>query len=201
MSKNKQVIIIQLYNRTVTLLDSIRFRSRKEREREIAYQYNTLRSDIKKLVNDPKFDRIIKPVWCLRPFSHIPILFSIFAILLGFFYFLIGLEGVVYFIIVTFILVLIFLKSLPYRSYPRRWWNRDYWFLAGTIGQIIDRLKLLQDYLEHYITINYPSARKSWKGKYENTKAEAPVLSQYSPESEIELDQEIDEYLVLPHFV
>ena len=82
--KSKQ--FIQVFNRSNALIKSLDRWKYWVRDRDSAIRYNTLRDDVKRLVNDPDFDRTVPPAWYFKPFLHIPLALLAFLVILGMVY-------------------------------------------------------------------------------------------------------------------
>jgi hypothetical protein len=140
--------LIQLNNRLVQLAYSLRRRSGSERNRDLATRYNILRADVKRVVNDPHFDRTVPPVWCFEPL-HISsaLLVPLLVVLLG--------VGLAYFLLESnvFDIVLLITSSMLVMVL-----GVGFFVLievpASTIEQVQDRTKMLHQYLEDYIALN-----------------------------------------------
>ena len=138
---------VQLFNRSNALIASLNRWKYWVRDRDAAIRYNTLREDVKRLVNDPGFDRTVPPVWYLKPFLHIPITFLSILAILGTVYLLTDIQTtktVAIFGGLAILLIAFYLFSD----------NRNNWILASNIGQIQEKANLLRDYLVDYIKLN-----------------------------------------------
>jgi len=147
MIESKQ--FIQLFNRSNALVESLKRWKHWVRDRDAAIRYNTLRDDVKRMVNDPDFDRTVPSAWYLKPFLHIPLVFISILAMLGILYSLTNTQTtlIIAFIIFGGLILLIgFPSSLP--------GNKDKWFLACTIAQVQDRANMLRNYLVDYIKLN-----------------------------------------------
>jgi prefoldin subunit 5 len=139
--------LFQLYNRSQGLVDSLVHRSNSDRDRDVATRYNILRADVKRVVNDPDFDRTVPAAWCLKLFPHIFLAFSMPSLVVALAYYLLEPE--------TFRLVLA-IVSMPFALaiFFVGWLSSNDWFRASTIRQIWDRALILRRYLQDYINLN-----------------------------------------------
>jgi hypothetical protein len=150
MTTDKAKQLIQLYNRSQGLIDSLVGRSLSHRDRDVATRYNILRADVKRVVNDPDFDRTVPAAWCLKPFPHIFLAFLILLLAVGLAYYL--LESQTLLAILMLLVTLVFLGILP-GSFTT-WLASNDWFRASTRRQVSDRAFTLQRYLQDYIDLN-----------------------------------------------
>jgi prefoldin subunit 5 len=140
--------LFQLYNRSQGLVDSLVHRSNSDRDRDVATRYNILRADVKRVVNDPDFDRTVPAARCLKLFPHIFLAFLILSLAAGLAYYLLGVE--------TLLAILVGLVGLAILTggFSIPWLADNDWFRASTIRQIWDRALILRRYLQDYINLN-----------------------------------------------
>jgi hypothetical protein len=150
MKTDKAKQLIQFYNRLQGLRDSLAGRSLSHRDRDVATRYNILRADVKRVVNDPDFDRTVPAAWCLKLFPHIFLAFLILSLAVGLAYYL--LESRTLLTILMLLVTLVFLGILP-GSFTT-WLADNDWFRASTRRQVRDRVFILHRYLQDYIKLN-----------------------------------------------
>lgn len=160
--------LIQVYNRSIGLQDSLRGKRSSYRSRDLASRYNVLREDAKRLVSDPGFDRAVPPVWCLNPLKHIPLAIAGAIMALTVVYILFGWEVVGTVLIVGLGVVLTAGYILLITGEHGR-------LVGGSAEQVWDRTNMLVTYLRDYIKLN-PS-----------------IASRISIQDERDLQSELDE--------
>ncbi len=142
--------LIQLYNRSVSLLDSLRGKRSSDRNRDAAVRYNTLRKDVKKLTSDPEFDRLVPSAWYWTPVRDIPLIILAFAVVEGLAYLLVdrdafaNLQGPMLGIGIVGCIVIAVLLGYPTGSA----------IMSSTTGQVWDRANMLHDYLKELVKRN-----------------------------------------------
>jgi hypothetical protein len=157
MKTDKAKQLIQLYNRSQGLIDSLADRPQTQCDRDVATRYNILRADVKRVVNDPDFDRTVPAAWCLNPFPCIFLAFLILSLAVGLAYYLLELKLEILLPILGVLVWLAFFVPRPVRKGTRRVSPRlpsiD-WFWASTIREVWDRALILHRYLQDYINLN-----------------------------------------------
>ena len=141
MKTDKAKQLVRLYNRLGVLQQSLWGEYRSDRNREVAAQYNTLRKDVKRFVNDPDFDRVVPRAWCFKPFLHIPLAFLVLSLGLGLAYFL--LESDQFWVVLMLAFLLVVGAGIAINAFP-----------ASTVRQVENRADMLHSYLQDYINLN-----------------------------------------------
>jgi len=139
--------IVQVFNRSLGLQGSLRGKPKSYRSRDLAHRYNVLREDVKRLVNDPGFDRAVPPAWSLNPWKHIPLAISAIAVALVVVYLLFGRE-VVSTVLVAGLLVVFIAGTIVLVS------GEHGRLVASSAEQVWDRTNMLVSYLRDYINLN-----------------------------------------------
>jgi hypothetical protein len=148
MKTDRVVQLVQLYNRSGRLLNSLHGRKTVRRSWDMANQYNTIREDVKRFVNDPRFDRTIPSAWCFKLFPDIPLAVLIIALAMGSVYLLWGEK------VFGAVLAISALAAFCGILGTLAWLSSNDWALASTIEQVRDRTATLYGYLQDYIDLN-----------------------------------------------
>jgi hypothetical protein len=133
--------LVQVYKRASRLLGSLEGRPKKNRNRDFAVRYNTLRADTKRIVKDPDFDRLIPRAWYWTPVRDTAIAFILLIAVSVIAYFALGVDGFINYMMVTTVIVI--LGAIV----GGNWLSQHDWYVASTNQEVWDRASMLHDYL------------------------------------------------------
>jgi hypothetical protein len=176
--------LIHLYERSASLLNSLRGKYSGDRNRDAAIRYNTLRKDVKRFTNDPQFDRLIPRAWYFTPIRDILLAVLVFAVGIGLTS-LVPDEDIqsslqVALMVIGMISILAIAVLLGYPTGKP--------FLSSTVEQVRDRANMLHDYIQEMVRRNPAlsfTGDQDWRIKALEEEMEA--LSEEVDEKEEEL--------------
>ncbi len=144
-----------LLTRARTLRFNLNQRNINWRSRSVAQQYNIIRNSLLKLIDDPNFRKEIPEVWQFKPLLHSSFFIGFFVSL-----YIVGSifkpEKGNIFLITLFSIAFSLLFTLLLSISPNSKYSEP-WFFAATIGEVADKLDLMIQYLDGYLSYNFPS--------------------------------------------